>query len=977
MGVAMSKAHESWVTADFQFVAENLAKKLPGFRKPQLAALHLALGSLITFDSSNPTMNLIMPTGTGKTDTIFAILIAAKMERTLILVPSDSLREQMGARLMTLEKLRAIGAIEDAVLSPNVYLMKGSIAEPEIERLENFDVIITTPNSLHQLSYVSLKRITGMCSHLIIDEAHHVAAHTWKRVRESFHGKPVFQFTATPFRNDGQRLGGRTIYNYSLSQAQKDGYFQSIEFHPIREYDPRVADKAVADKALALLDEDLAKGFNHLLMVRAKTKKRANALFELYKERVDLSPVLLYSGAKNLDRTVDEVKQMKHRIVVCVDMFGEGFDLPELKIAALHDQHLSPAVTLQFIGRLTRVNSKLGPAKFVANLANQRIDQEMAALYSDDADWSSVIREVSEEKVTRELEEEHFAAQFSQKPEEFDLLALNPTPKVSASAFKLEPNKWAPKRVKGTVMAAEEVMYSNVNDDGNLVLVVTRAYQKVEWAKTREISQLVWTLYTAYYCEAHKTLFIHCSGEDRQANTFLKLLAPNAARISGEPVFRILGGLSMLKLQNVGLSRMSDNLRFTMHVGRDINTVIHELEQGTSTKSNIFAVGFDNGVQTTAGCSHKGKIWQMNSGSVQQWVNWCKQVAGRLADESINTAHILENVVRSEPIKDKWPEGIFFADWPDEVYIEDESHRFINVGENEYALIELVIDLPKYVSESELSVVIFTEKAGNRIDVAKLSMKLNGNDYQVNSGGERFVFRNGSSLALKEYLHENPLRLLCVDGSVIFGNHRAFSKSLQNSELPVSNLVKWDWGNTPINIESMGCKANLATVQGFTYSKIKDNYSIVFNDDGAGEIADLVCINESKNAIEVDLYHCKYCSNNAEPGARVADTYEVSGQASRSVKWNNNGNALFERLMQRYQDGLVNGFDRLLKGNNCELDLLRNKCRDKRVVLRFNIVQPAIANSKVSQAQLLVLGSSYAFIKATTGQELKVIINNQ
>lgn len=971
----MSKVHESWGAADFQFVAENLAKKVPGFRKPQLAALHLALGSLITFDSSNSTMNFIMPTGTGKTDTIFAILIAAAMKRTLILVPSDNLREQMGARLMSLEKLRAIGAIGEAVLSPNVYLMKGGIAEPEIDQLENFDVIIATPNSLHQLSDALLKRIAALCSHLIIDEAHHVAARTWIRVRESFHAKPVFQFTATPFRNDGLRLGGRTIYNYSLSQAQKDGYFQSIEFHPIREYDPRIADKAVADKALALLDDDLGKGYDHLLMVRAKTKKRAQALFDLYKNRVDLSPVLLYSGLKNLDKAVEAVKAKQHRIIVCVDMLGEGFDLPELKIAALHDQHLSPAVTLQFIGRLTRVSNKLGPAKFVANLANQRIDQEMAALYSEDADWSSVIREVSEEKVARELEEEQFAAQFSQKPEEFDLLALNPAPKVSASAFKLDPKEWSPKRVDGAVLAGEEVMYSNVNDDGNLVLVVTRAYRKVEWAKTREISQLVWTLYAAYYSAAHNTLFVHCSGEDRQTNVFLKVLAPKATRISGEPVFRILGGFSMLKLQNVGLSRMSDNLRFTMHVGRDINTVIHELEQGTSTKSNIFAVGFDSGVESTAGCSHKGKIWKMDSGSIQQWVKWCDHMAGRLADESINTAHILENVVRSELIKDKWPQGIFFADWPDEVYIEDESRRYINVGAVEYALIDLEIDRPKYISNSELAVVIFTEKSGSRVDVADVRLKLHGNNYTVSSGRAQFVFSSGRSVTLSEYLYENPLRLLCVDGSVVFGNYLAFSKSLQNSKLPMSNLIGWDWGNTPINLESMGRFADLATVQGFTYSTIKGNYSIVFNDDGAGEVADLVCINESKNAIEVDLYHCKYCSSNAAPGARVADTYEVSGQASRSVKWNNNGNALFERLLQRYQDGLIDGFDRLLKGDSRELDLLRNKCRDKRVVLRFNIVQPAIAHSKVSDEQLRVLGSSYAFIKAATGQELKVIVN--
>lgn len=972
----MSEAHESWVASDFQYIPENFEKGLSGFRKPQLAAIHMILGNLLSFEPSDTAMNLIMPTGTGKTDTIFAVLIAAAMKRTLILVPSDSLREQIGGRLRSLDKLRGIGAIGPAVLSPKIFLVKGAISADEIDELADCDVIIATPNSLSQLRDTLLVRLAAICSHLIIDEAHHVAAQTWGRVKEAFQGKPVLQFTATPFRNDGQRLGGRTIYNYSLSQAQKDGYFQSIEFHPVREYNPHLADSAIADKALALLDEDLSNGYNHLLMVRTKTKTRARAVFEFYKHRLDLSPVLLYSGVKDANRTIEEVKNKRHRIIVCVDMLGEGFDLPELKIAALHDQHLSPAVTLQFIGRLTRVSDKLGPAKFVANLANQRIDQEMASLYSDDADWSAVIREVSEDKVARELDEEKFIAQFSQKPDEFDLLALNPTPKVSATVFKLEPKLWLPIRVVGSVIPGEEVMYANVNAEGSLALVVSREYRNVEWAKTREISQTVWTLYAAYYCSAQQTLFIHCSGEDRQAKNFLKLLAPDARRISGDPVFRILGGLSMLKLQNVGLSRLSDNLRFTMHVGRDINAIIHELEQGTSTKSNIFAVGFDNGVQSTAGCSHKGKIWKMDSGSIHQWVKWCDRMAVRLTDESINTAHILENVVRSEQIKDSWPQGIFFADWPDEVYIEDESRRYIAVGDEKYRLIDLTLDAPTYVSSSKIEVVIFTEKEGKRVDVVKVDLNINP-VFSVSAGNARFVFRSGDNVLLGEYLEDNPLRLLCVDGAMVFGGFRAYSKALQNSKLPLDNIVAWDWMSTQINKESMGAAADLLTVQGFTFSSVKNDYSIVFNDDGSGEIADLVCIRESKECIEVSLYHCKYCASSDQPGGRVKDTYEVSGQASRSVKWNNNASALFERLVNRYQDGLAAGFNRLLKGDAGDLDLLRNKCRDKRLIMKFTIVQPAIARSKVSEEQLRVLGSSYAFVKAVTGQELNVIVSDK
>ena len=59
-------------------------------------------------------------------------------------------------------------------------------------------------------------------------------------------------------------------------------------------------------------------------------------------------------------------------IVVCVNMLGEGFDLPERKIAAFHDIRKSLPITVQFSGRLTRTSrdAELGDASFVANIAD-------------------------------------------------------------------------------------------------------------------------------------------------------------------------------------------------------------------------------------------------------------------------------------------------------------------------------------------------------------------------------------------------------------------------------------------------------------------------------------------------------------------------------------------------------------------------------------------------------------------------------
>ncbi|MCB1575738.1 MAG: restriction endonuclease subunit R, partial [Xanthomonadales bacterium] len=118
-------------------------------------------------------------------------------------------------------------------------------------------------------------------------------------------------------------------------------------------------------------------------------------MFPLYqKECPELSPVLLHSG---LRADVKEAARARllgghSKVIVCVDMLGEGFDFPSLKIAAVHDAHKSLPVTLQFVGRFTRAGSvPLGDATVVANIADESVRSEISRLYSQDADWDQLI----------------------------------------------------------------------------------------------------------------------------------------------------------------------------------------------------------------------------------------------------------------------------------------------------------------------------------------------------------------------------------------------------------------------------------------------------------------------------------------------------------------------------------------------------------------------------------------------------------
>jgi superfamily II DNA or RNA helicase len=209
-------------------------------------------------------------------------------------------------------------------------------------------------------------------------------AASWRKFADRFPKHRLIQFTATPFRNDGQKLEGKIIFNYPLKQAQKDGYYRTIDFLPIREYDDDKADRAIAAKAIEKLREDLASNYHHILMARCEKKNHAIKVFGIYQELCpDLNPVILYSGHPQYKENYGKVLRREAKVIVCVNMLGEGFDLPELKIAAFHDIRKSLPITLQFAGRFTRTSrdANLGNASFVANLADINVQQELYNLY--------------------------------------------------------------------------------------------------------------------------------------------------------------------------------------------------------------------------------------------------------------------------------------------------------------------------------------------------------------------------------------------------------------------------------------------------------------------------------------------------------------------------------------------------------------------------------------------------------------------
>ena len=55
---------------------------------------------------------------------------------------------------------------------------------------------------------------------------------------------------------------------------------------------------------------------------------------------------------------------------------------------------------------------------------------------------------------------------------------------------------------------------------------------------------------------------------------------------------------------------------------------------------------------------------------------------------------------------------------------------------------------------------------------------------------------------------------------------------------------------------------------------------MVLDDDGTGELADIVLMRRLDQELEILLAHCKY-SSQPTPGARIDDFYDVCGQAMK------------------------------------------------------------------------------------------------
>ncbi|MBT7692463.1 MAG: DUF3427 domain-containing protein [Gemmatimonadales bacterium] len=235
------------------------------------------------------------------------------------------------------------------------------------DKAPNADVVFASiqPLSRH-LEHFSTDRF----DYVVVDEFHHAAAPTYRRVIDHFTPSFLLGLTATPDRRDGADLlvlcGDNLVFECNLVEGIRRDELSPFEYWGIKDvadfapipwrngrFDPEALTTAIEtrDRAEQALTQWRQKGGGPTLAFCASISHA-----EFMKGYFTDSGVLVaavHSGPQSdpRHRAVEELRSGTVEVVFTVDVFNEGVDIPEILSVLMLRPTESPVVFLQQLGR--------------------------------------------------------------------------------------------------------------------------------------------------------------------------------------------------------------------------------------------------------------------------------------------------------------------------------------------------------------------------------------------------------------------------------------------------------------------------------------------------------------------------------------------------------------------------------------------------------------------------------------------------
>ncbi len=319
-------------------------------RKYQIEAVRETIKVLR--ERKNPL--IIMATGLGKT-IIFSDIakrIAKHEQKNLIIAHREELIDQ---------------AIE------KIYNQAGIVADKEKAKYyanTNSNIIVASVQSLKEQR---LKRFQNDFRLLTIDEAHHAAAPSYKKIIDYFSNANILGVTATPDRADNKQLGeifDEIAYEYPLHKAIQDGWLARIIGKKVQDFDIDLRGLNIVKGDYT--DRDLANVMiNYIKPISINIKEQTHGLktmvfmpnvesSRLLSEelnRIGLKSAYLFGGHKTNERkkVLYDFSHGNITHLVSCNLFLEGFDEPSVQAIVMLRPTTSRPLYAQVVGRGTRL----------------------------------------------------------------------------------------------------------------------------------------------------------------------------------------------------------------------------------------------------------------------------------------------------------------------------------------------------------------------------------------------------------------------------------------------------------------------------------------------------------------------------------------------------------------------------------------------------------------------------------------------
>jgi hypothetical protein len=502
-----------------------------------------------------------------------------------------------------------------------------------------------------------------------------------------------------------------------------------------------------------------------------------------------------------------------------------------------------------------------------------------------------------------------------------------------------------------------------INEHDRVAWFVIENRMPVDWGKIETIADVRYDLHVVYWDESNQLLYINGSSTDSIFNELAKAVCGNDVELfKGETVYRAMSGIDRLVPTNVGLLDIRNlSRRFSMHVGADVIEGFPLAEAQTKTKTNIFAYGYQKGDRVSIGCSLKGRIWSYRiASSIKHWVDWCNEVGSKVSNPDIDTKEVMKGFIRPLTLDNRPPYVPLGLEWPWEIFLNTSEETKIRFGEKDWSLIDTELRLSTFEKNGPIQFFVSTPDWEAEYEIVFINGCM---DFRPLLGDVSIVTRL-AQFPLSDYLNKHGLTILFEQDAIVVRPGLLLKPNREIPPFSLDKLTPLDWSGINIKKESQGPNREADSIQFNVLSYIQslEPWDVIIDDDGKGEIADIVAMRVDTNNLRLHLVHCKY-SKEITAGGRLEDLYEVCGQAQKSVRWRRNIEALFQNLIRRERyRRRKHGRTGVMAGDMNALLRLQEISRQLRLNLTITIAQPGLSIEQVRNELLELLGSTELYV---------------